>query len=60
MALDGNLHTCGFNKRVINVMVASQLAEVYSWHKYYLQISITTSDKTSDYRHGASTLPAVG
>jgi len=38
-------------------MVASQLANVYSWHKYYLHISITTSDKPNDYRHAVSTLP---
>jgi len=34
---------------VVNVMVASQLAKVYSWHKYHLQIAITTSDMA--YRH---------
>jgi len=38
-------------------MVASQLAKVYSWHKYYLHTSITTSDKPSDYRHAVSTMP---
>jgi predicted oxidoreductase len=51
---------CDFNRRAVNVTYASQLAKVYNWHKYYLQISITTSDKTSDYRRGVSTLLAVG
>jgi hypothetical protein len=37
-------------------MVASQFAKVYSWHKYYLQISVTTSEKANDYRHIPLTL----
>jgi hypothetical protein len=38
-------------------MVTSQLANVYSAHKYYHQIPITIGEKTNDYRHAPPALP---
>jgi hypothetical protein len=41
---------------VVYFMAASQLANVYSWHKYHLHIPIATSEKADDYRHAVLTL----